>query len=91
MSKINVLFFLSRFHELGIYDLPAEIDYILNLTQFQRIFYVGLSQGGTIYTVMTSDRPEYNNKIQLATLLAPAISMHFTNSNITKELVLPKI
>ena len=33
------------FYELGKYDLPAEIDYILKETGNQKIAYVGHSQG----------------------------------------------
>lgn len=32
-------------HEMGIYDLKSSIDYILNETKFQRINYIGYSQG----------------------------------------------
>lgn len=56
---------------MGKYDLPATIDYILNETNAQKIYYVGHSQGGTsLYTVM-SLRPEYNEKVHLAVLLGP--------------------
>ncbi|XP_072399743.1 lipase 3-like [Diabrotica undecimpunctata] len=60
------------FHEIGMYDIPAVIDYILNATHQTSLYYVGHSQGCTTLFVMGSERPEYNNKIKLAIALAPA-------------------
>lgn len=59
-------------HEIGVYDVPAMIDYIINKTSHQKIFYVGHSQGGTSFYISMSMRPEYNEKIRLASLMAPA-------------------
>jgi lysosomal acid lipase/cholesteryl ester hydrolase len=59
------------FEEMGTRDMPATIDYILNNTSRDKIHYIGFSQGTTIFFVMCSMRPEYNNKIEQAVLLAP--------------------
>lgn len=56
---------------MGVYDLPATIDYILDRTNQDQLHYVGFSQGTTVFFVLASERPEYNSKIKLATLLAP--------------------
>lgn len=67
-------------HEIGIYDLPATIDYILPLTNFTRFHYIGHSQGVTSFFVMSSEKPEYNDKISLMIALAPTVFMgHNTN------------
>ncbi|XP_063909200.1 lipase 3-like [Zophobas morio] len=66
------LFFDFSWHEIGYYDYPAAIDYILNLKGDDSLYYVGHSQGTTSFLVLASTRPEYNKKIKLATLLAPA-------------------
>ncbi|KMQ85875.1 lipase 3 [Lasius niger] len=60
------------YHELGIYDLPTIIDYVLYATGREKIFYVGHSEGTTQFLVMTSEKPEYNSKIILMIGLAPA-------------------
>lgn len=60
------------YHELGIYDLPTMIDYVLYATEREKIFYVGHSEGTTQFLVMTSEKPEYNFKIILMIGLAPA-------------------
>lgn len=63
------------FHEIGFFDLPAMIDFVLNRTSSEKLFYVGHSQGTTSVGVLLATRPEYNGKIIQAHLLAPAIIM----------------
>ncbi|GJQ87639.1 hypothetical protein Trydic_g17464 [Trypoxylus dichotomus] len=62
-------------HEIGSIDLPTMIDYVLRVTGQQQVFYIGHSQGTTSFFVMTSERPEYNNKIRLMVALAPIAYM----------------
>ncbi|XP_011265903.2 lipase 3 [Camponotus floridanus] len=62
-------------HEMGIYDLPAMIDYILNQTGEKQLFYIGFSQGTTQFWVLASLKPEYNRKIKLMLALAPVAYM----------------
>lgn len=67
-------------HEIGVYDLPALIDYVLNATGAESLFYVGHSQSTTTYFIMTSEAPEYNEKIRLSIMLAPVTySSHIFN------------
>jgi len=35
--------YLSRFHSIGRYDVPANIDYVTGLTGAEKIFYIGLN------------------------------------------------
>jgi lysosomal acid lipase/cholesteryl ester hydrolase len=62
-------------HEIGLYDLPAMIDYMLKETKSSKTFFVGHSQGTTSLLVLLSTRPEYNQKIIQAHLMAPAAFM----------------
>ncbi|KAJ9595062.1 hypothetical protein L9F63_013627, partial [Diploptera punctata] len=62
-------------HEIGVYDLPATIDYILDKTSSEQLFYIGHSQGTTTFFVMASEVPEYNKKIRLAINLSPVVFM----------------
>ncbi|RZF49223.1 hypothetical protein LSTR_LSTR010953 [Laodelphax striatellus] len=59
--------------EMGTYDLPASIDYILATTGHDSVIYIGHSLGSTMYFVMCSERPEYRSKVRLMMGLAPAI------------------
>lgn len=47
------------------------IDYVLNQTNSEKIFYAGHSQGTTAFWVMMSEKPEYNDKIKLMVAMAP--------------------
>uniref|UniRef100_A0A182LZN3 Lipase n=1 Tax=Anopheles culicifacies TaxID=139723 RepID=A0A182LZN3_9DIPT len=62
-------------HEMGYYDLPAVIDYILQLTGARQLDYIGHSQGTTVFFVMASSRPEYNEKIAHMYALSPAVCL----------------
>ncbi|XP_069681186.1 lipase 3-like [Periplaneta americana] len=57
--------------EGGVYDLPAVIDYILEKTGKEKIIYVGHSMGTTLFYIMMSQRPEYNEKITVMIGLGP--------------------
>lgn len=59
------------YEEMGSQDLPAVIDYITSISKQPTIYYVGFSQGTTLFLIMCSLRPEYNDKIKQAILLAP--------------------
>ncbi|CAL8080419.1 unnamed protein product [Orchesella dallaii] len=60
------------FHEMGIYDLPAVVDQVRDVSGHDKIFLIGHSQGGTSYLIGVSEVPELNDKIHAAYLMAPA-------------------
>uniref|UniRef100_A0A1B6HSA1 Partial AB-hydrolase lipase domain-containing protein n=1 Tax=Homalodisca liturata TaxID=320908 RepID=A0A1B6HSA1_9HEMI len=66
--------------EMGRYDLPAVIDYILQVTGHQQILYIGHSMGTTMFFVLCSSRPEYNAKVRYMAALAPVAYMGHTTS-----------
>lgn len=69
-------FWTYSWHEIGVYDLPAMIDYVLKTnTAFNKVHYAGLSQGTTSFFVMGSERPAYNKKILTMHALAPVAFM----------------
>ncbi|XP_030384539.1 lipase 3 [Scaptodrosophila lebanonensis] len=83
MSVNHPYFWKFSWHEIGAYDLPAMIDYVLAETGEKALHYVGHSQGCTTFFVMGSFRPEYNEKIKTAHMLAPPIFM----GNVTDGIV----
>lgn len=64
-------FWNFTFHEMGRFDLPATIDYILYLTKRSHLHYIGHSQGTLIFWIMCSERPRYSQKVLLMQALAP--------------------
>lgn len=72
-------------HEIGIYDLPATIDYILKQTDYSRLHYIGHSQGTTTFFVLCSEKPEYNDKISLMVAMAPVVFIGHNNNDIVKS------
>lgn len=68
-------FWAFSFHEMGVFDLPAVIDYILMQTNAKQLQYIAHSQGTAAFFVLTSQRPDYNRKIEMMHALAPIAFM----------------
>ncbi|XP_030370480.1 lipase 3 [Scaptodrosophila lebanonensis] len=77
-------FWNFSWNEIGIYDVPAMIDYVLGVTGEKQMHYVGHSQGTTVYLVMMSEKPSYNDKVKSAHLLGPAAYMGNMKSPMTR-------
>ncbi|GAB0100094.1 Lipase [Sergentomyia squamirostris] len=75
LNPENRDFWFFSWHEIGIYDIPTMIDYILEITKQKKLFYIGHSQGATSFWVMLSEKPEYNSKIILMQAFAPVAFM----------------
>lgn len=74
-------FWSYSWHEIGYYDLPAMIDYVLEQTGKTELYYIGHSQGVTSVFVLLSERPEYNAKIKIIHAMTPPIIMKYYNKN----------
>ncbi|GLG93399.1 Lipase 3 [Gryllus bimaculatus] len=57
---------------MGTYDLPASIDYVLEKTGQEKIFYIGHSMGTTLFWIMLSRKPDYNSKFRAMFAMGPA-------------------
>lgn len=75
LSTDSPEFWTFSWHEIGFYDLPAMIDFVLAATGASKIFYVGHSQGTTSCLVFLSTHPEYNDKMVQVHLMSPAAFM----------------
>jgi pimeloyl-ACP methyl ester carboxylesterase len=60
------------------------IDYIIKETGAPKIHYVGFSQGTTAFWVMTSTRPQYNDKIIGMQAMAPIAYLTHIKSPVMK-------
>lgn len=75
IEKDAIHFWNYTMDEIGKNDMPATIDYILEVTKQDSLNYIGYSMGGTVFFIMLSTLPEYNKKISRAYLIAPAVYM----------------
>lgn len=62
-DKDSAEFYNYSYHEIALNDLPAVIDYVLNVTQKNKVIYFGHSQGTTTSYILCSELPEYNDKL----------------------------
>ncbi|KAH8295079.1 hypothetical protein KR018_006879 [Drosophila ironensis] len=78
LSPKNPHFWEFSWHEIGVYDIAAIIDYALsteNGKDQDALHYVGHSQGTTVFFTLMSLLPEYNYKIKTAHMFAPIAIM----------------
>ncbi|KAH8247925.1 hypothetical protein KR038_012025 [Drosophila bunnanda] len=89
LSTKHPNFWRFSWHEIGYFDIAAAIDYTLSTDNGlgqEGIHYVGHSQGTTVMLVLTSSRPEYNDKIKTAHLLAPVAFMDHMDDSMVNSL-----
>lgn len=77
-------FWNFEWHDIGIYDLPAMIDYVLYYTGEDQCSYVGHSQGTTAFFVLNSMIKRFKSRIRAAHLLAPVAWMGNMESPLAK-------
>ncbi|XP_028171202.1 lipase 3-like [Ostrinia furnacalis] len=66
--------------EIGYYDVPAMMDYVLDHTGADNLNYIGFSQGAGTFFIMCSERPGYCEKANVMIALAPAARQTNTGS-----------
>lgn len=77
---------------MGTQDLPATIDFITKTTGYEKVNYVGHSEGTTQLIAASALKPEYfNSKINLAILLAPPVSMKHCKNRFLVGVTYPAI
>jgi pimeloyl-ACP methyl ester carboxylesterase len=52
------------------------LDFVLKKTNSSKLFFIGHSQGSAALMVLLSQRPEYNDKVISAHLMAPAVFLN---------------
>ncbi|GLH01219.1 Lipase 3, partial [Gryllus bimaculatus] len=70
------------FHEVGVYDLPAEMEYILRATGASQLHYVGHSMGTTALFALAAARPRAAARVASAFALAPVVFVRHVKSPI---------
>ncbi|XP_068744854.1 lipase member K-like [Montipora capricornis] len=76
----QTIFWKWSWQEMADYDLPAMINYVLQVTGQKQLFYVGHSQGTLIAFNGFADNPDLGKKVKAFFALAPV----YTLNNATK-------
>ena len=58
-SKIDSKYWNFSFHEMALYDLTSNVNYIKQKTGFEKVDYICHSQGGLIYFIMYTMNQEF--------------------------------
>ncbi|XP_014270326.1 lipase 3 [Halyomorpha halys] len=89
LSTTDPRYWAFSWHEMGVYDLPAEFNYIFAVTGRPKLYYIGHSMGTTMMYVLLSVRPEYNSRINLFISLSPVAYMSHIRSTVFRILYGP--
>ena len=72
------------FHDIGIYDLPAEINYVTGINP-GKLIYIGHSMGTTQFFVFASERPDVASKVKAMFALSPVVFMGNLDAAVFRE------
>jgi len=73
-------FWAYSLHELGIYDIKNNIEYIVKNTGFEKVAYIGYSQGSGAMLAGLAERPDfYKEHLKSVVLWAPVSNMEHSN------------
>ena len=61
------------YDEMGEYDLPANIDYVKNITGSKQVIFIGHSQGATQLFAHLTEDPKFKENIRIFFGLGPSI------------------
>ncbi|XP_071071886.1 lysosomal acid lipase/cholesteryl ester hydrolase isoform X2 [Dasypus novemcinctus] len=84
-------FWAFSYDEMANYDLPASVNYILNKTGQEQLYYVAHSQGTTIGFIAFSRIPCLAKRIKMFFALAPVTLAEFSTSPLVVLLKLPDL
>uniref|UniRef100_A0A674KD04 Lipase n=1 Tax=Terrapene triunguis TaxID=2587831 RepID=A0A674KD04_9SAUR len=83
-------FWSFSFDEMAKFDLPAVLNFIMQKTGQEQLYYVGYSQGATIAFITFSTMPQLAKRIKLYFALAPVTTVKYARSPAVKLLYLPE-
>lgn len=82
LTDFEPQFWKFSYDEMAKYDLPAMLDYVLNKTGVEKLYYVGHSMGTTVFFALMSSQPEYQQRIESMVALAPVATVTSISSPI---------
>ena len=79
MHFIDVNIFNS-WDEMGKYDIPTAVDFILAETKQEKLYYIGHSMGTTMFWVALNEHPNLKDKISLMVGMGPVAKVKYMKS-----------
>ncbi|NXO87959.1 LIPM Lipase, partial [Sitta europaea] len=83
-------FWQFSFDEIGKYDIPAELNFIMNKTGQKDVFYIGHSEGTTAGFIAFCTYPDLSRKIKAFFALAPVATITHATSLLVKMIQFPQ-
>ncbi|NXO74000.1 LICH hydrolase, partial [Phainopepla nitens] len=83
-------FWQFSFDEMGKYDIPAELNFIMNKTGQKHVYYIGHSEGSAAGFIAFSTYPDLSQKIKVFFALAPVVTITHATSPLVKFARLPQ-
>ncbi|XP_043836178.1 lipase member K-like [Dromiciops gliroides] len=82
-------FWAFSFDEMAKYDLVATLNFIINKTQQEKLYYVGHAQGATIAFAAFSTNPKLAQRINMVFALAPVVSVQHSRGPLKTLMSIP--
>ncbi|XP_029787553.1 lipase member N isoform X3 [Suricata suricatta] len=89
LSVTEEKFWAFSFDEMAKYDLPGIVDFIVNKTGQEKLYFIGHSLGTTIGFVAFSTMPELAQRIKMNFALGPVVSFKHPTGIFTSFFLLP--
>ncbi|KFV07973.1 Lysosomal acid lipase/cholesteryl ester hydrolase, partial [Pterocles gutturalis] len=83
-------FWQFSFDEMGKYDIPAELYFIMNKTGQKDVYYVGHSEGSTSGFIAFSTYPELAKRVKMFSALGPVTTCSRATSPLIKLTNVPE-
>ncbi|XP_077608006.1 lipase member N isoform X2 [Crocuta crocuta] len=89
LSVTEEKFWAFSFDEMAKYDLPRIVDFIVNKTGEEKLYFIGHSLGTTIGFVAFSTMPALAQRIKMNFALGPVVSFKYPTGIFTSFFLLP--
>ncbi len=85
-------FWYFSYHEMGLFDLPAIIDFILETTGREKISYIGHSQGtAQLFSALTLKADYFKKRLNAFLAFGPATNLANLGSSFLKTIASTKL
>ncbi|XP_068957742.1 lipase member K-like [Petaurus breviceps papuanus] len=88
-SPESLEFWAFSFDEMAKYDLVATLNFVMNKTNQETLYYVGHDQGVTIALAAFSTNPKLAERIKMLFALAPVVSVQHSRGPLKTLMSIP--